>query len=333
MYLAQRVIDGCLHYTISRSYQEDGWWQSEDLIDLGAVPASFLTRAEQGGFAVEARIWEELCQRGAKPEPGELEELFSPFAPTHLREIRQRWWQRRKRRPPRRLIRTERERLEAQIPLFDRRRFCYLKTGATDLAAISILPIQSFLPLADKSRDEIEQDLLFREQQLDPAGHGRYLFAVFNLRHWFIYLEARSMPQEMDCAYLDQIFFEELCRINANPRFWMQENPSQWLHPYLVRYATMFFDADWSWEAFRDDERRHFRDHFRRPRPQGEGADAQTEDLFGVSMAELRDLSRRELTHLYKRRALQFHPDHGGDPAKFVLLTQAYESLLKEREG
>jgi hypothetical protein len=336
MYLAPRVIAGRLHYLLSRSFQENGWWRSEELVDLGPDPACYVVGCREGGFAVEASVGEELRVRGVAVAPGELEELFLPFVPVHLREIRQRWFQRpprRSRRP--RLLPAEKKRLESHLTLFDRRRFWYLATGAPDLAAAGLLPVQSFLPLADKSRDEIEHYFLFREQHLDPAGHRRYLFAVFNLQHWLIYLQARSMPPELDRPYLDQIFLDELCRINADSRYWMEDDPPGRLHPHLVRYLIMFFDADWEWATFREEEYlRGGGGPGRRERPpSATGPDGRQADaLFGTTLGELRAMSRKELTHLYKQRALRFHPDHGGDPEQFVLLTEAYEALLKERE-
>ncbi|MDA8165116.1 MAG: hypothetical protein M0017_08825 [Desulfobacteraceae bacterium] len=335
MYLAQRVIDGSLHYTLSRSYEENGWWQSEDLIDLGPEPACFVKGCAEGGFSVDAAIAEALRGRGAAAGPGELEELFLPFAPAHLREVRQRWWQRPSRRPRRvRLLPPHRKRLEAQVGLFDRRRLWYLTTGATDLATIGLVPIEAFVVLGDKSRDEIEQYLLAREQRLDPAGHRRYLFAIFNLQHWFIYLQGRSMPPELDRPYLDQLFLDELCRVNGDPRFWMRDDPPWQLHPHLTRYATMYFDADWDWDPFREEDYARGRGagEERRARRQGADDSGEADALFGRSMGELRAMSRHELTQLYKKRALQLHPDHGGDPEQFVLLTQAFEALLAECE-
>ena len=43
-------------------------------------------------------------------------------------------------------------------------------------------------------------------------------------------------------------------------------------------------------------------------------------------------MSRREFARLYRLRALQFHPDKGGDHDKFVNLTETYHALLKTKK-
>ncbi|WP_363330992.1 J domain-containing protein [Desulfonatronospira sp.] len=41
-------------------------------------------------------------------------------------------------------------------------------------------------------------------------------------------------------------------------------------------------------------------------------------------------MSRRELTRIYRRRALKMHPDKGGDHEEFIRLNEAYQTLLKK---
>jgi hypothetical protein len=330
MYIARRVVDGGFLFRICHSYKKGRWWRNEDLVDLGSDPCRFIIPSDRGeGFAVQEGLREELRGRGIRPEPEELEELFLPFAPAHLQKKgkKSRHMGAGRRRP--RIRDCEKRRLEAEIALFDRRRLHYLVWGDFDLSAISILPIEIFLLLADKSRDEIEQDLIRREQVLEPDEYNRYVFSVFNLQPYFIYLETGAMPAGQEREGLEQFFIEELCLINASPWYWMQDEPPHRLHPHLTRYVVMFLDHDLapgvSWQDY-------LRDRDRRAATfTAEESVSDAEELFGLGSGELRSLSDHDLHNLYKKRALALHPDHGGDQEKFIRLQQAYEELIKER--
>jgi curved DNA-binding protein CbpA len=43
-------------------------------------------------------------------------------------------------------------------------------------------------------------------------------------------------------------------------------------------------------------------------------------------------MSRQDLIRIFRRRALELHPDKGGDPEKFVELTKAYDMLLRTKK-
>jgi hypothetical protein len=330
MYIARRVINDSLHFKIAHSFKKGKWWRNEDLVDLGEDPARFISAAGGGyGFEIQETIREELYRCGIQPGPGELEKIFLPFAPAPLRGKN-----RKTRRGDRaghrsRLPGTERSRLTEEIALFDRRRLHYLVWGEFDLSAIGILPIELFLQLADKSRDEIEQDLLQREQLLAPEEYSRYIFSAFNLQTYFIYLETGAVAPGQERDGLDQVFFEELCLINSSSWYWMEDKPPDRFHPHLSRYVVMFLDYDPEPEvSWRD----YLREHERRPPAFRTGRSALAEELFGITGEELLNLSDQDLHILYKKRAKVLHPDHGGDQEQFIRLQQTYESILKGRE-
>jgi hypothetical protein len=333
MYLARRRINGHLHYFISRSYQEGRCWRSEDLLQLGPDPARFIKKIGRDSFYVDEKIEKKLKEAGEDVDHGEVEQLFLTFVSKSMRESYDHSSLRNHSQRRIRLSYYEERRLQNQIRFFDRRRLLYLKTGALDLSGISTLPIRYFLSLADKSRDEIEQNLMVQEAELKPREYKSYVYASLNLQKFFARREARTMPQFLDQERLDQVFLDELCRINGSYLFWMGKAPGKIIHPYLIRYLIMFFDYGWAAENYWEEYIRRFMDSHRQHRPPAFTArfsEKKAGELFGMGLERLRKLSRQELTRLYKRRAKELHPDKGGDHEKFIFLTQAFKSLVRE---
>jgi hypothetical protein len=289
--------------------------------------------AGRDSFYIHEQVEKGLRDIGVEPGRGELEELFLLFMPKAVRDAYEQMRFRNHYRGRIRLSYYEKKRLEEQISVFDRRRHQFLKCGSLDLSRITTLPIRYFLPLADKSRDELEQFFLTGEAKLDPGEYKRYVFAIFNLQRYFARREGRNMPQSLDQERLERVFIDELCAINASERFRMGAPPRKFLDPYLIRYVIMFFDYGWEPDTFQEDFVRRFMNNhrqYRPPVPKAKLSEEEAGDLFGMGRAELRQLSRKQLARLYKKRALQLHPDKGGDSAKFVHLTQAYEALARE---
>jgi hypothetical protein len=334
MYLARRTVNGRLRYFISRSYQEGRWWRSEDLFDLGPDPTRFIKKSGRNSFYVDEQIEKRLGEAGEKVGRGEVEQLFLSFVSKAMQDSYDHYSCRSNGRT--RLSYYEERRLQNQISLFDRRRLLFLKTGAIDLSGVNTLPIRYFLSLADKSRDEIEQSLMVQEAQLKPGEYKSYVYASLNLQKFSVRREARTMPQFLDQDSLDELAIEELCRINGSYLFWKGKVPGKFLHPYLRRYIIMFFDYGWEAENYWEEYIRRFMDNRRQYRPPAFTArfsEEEATELFGMGSEELRKLSRRELTSLYKKKAKELHPDKGGEHERFILLTQAYRSLLRESKG
>jgi hypothetical protein len=333
MYLARRTVNGQLQYFISRSYQEGRWWRSEDLLQLGPNPTSFIRKTGRDSFYVHEVIEKKLRDAGEKVGCGEVEQLFLTFVSKSMQNSYDQSSFRNNYHGRTRLSYYEERRLQNQISLFDRRRLLFLKTGALDLSGVSTLPIRYFMSLADKSRDEIEQSLLVQEAQLKPGEYKSYAYASLNLQKFFAQREARTMPQFLDQERLDQVFVDELCRINGSYLFWMGKVPGKYLHPYLMRYLIMFFDWGWEAENYWEAYIRRFMDSHRQHRPPSFATrftEEEADELFGMGRDELRKLSRRELTSLYKKKAKELHPDKGGDHEKFILLTRAFKALVRD---
>jgi curved DNA-binding protein CbpA len=54
--------------------------------------------------------------------------------------------------------------------------------------------------------------------------------------------------------------------------------------------------------------------------------------VFGLDNEELNRLSRRQVTRLFRRRALKCHPDQGGRPTEFIRLSEAYKAIMQSKK-
>ncbi len=81
-------------------------------------------------------------------------------------------------------------------------------------------------------------------------------------------------------------------------------------------------DAMW---AFMNRHRRY------RPPPKVQAKMEEAGRLFGVAWKELKAMNREALTRHYRRLALKYHPDCGGDPEIFIQLTTLYEALMNRK--
>ncbi len=55
--------------------------------------------------------------------------------------------------------------------------------------------------------------------------------------------------------------------------------------------------------------------------------------VFGMEAEELDRLSRRQVTRLFRRRALKCHPDQGGRPTEFIRLSEAYKAIMQSKKA
>jgi len=252
----------------------------------------------------------------------ELDEAFAPFAPPGYRNVPSRGttWKRTV------LNATQEEVVRALHP-FDRRRMAYLRSGAMDLSRINEVNPKLFRELAGKGRDEVEQLFLRMERFLPQEEARSYVHAILNLQRHFPTLTARSMPETLDPVQLDEAFMHEFCAIlhDKSFAFGLPEGAQS----YLQRYIYMHFDFEFVSASGFERIFEEFMNDFRRlpPRPQPVSAE-RVRELFGLGMAEIRGLSRREFARIFRKKAMSMHPDKGGDHDAFVELLETYKRLV-----
>lgn len=294
----------------------------ERVFDLGDNPGRHV------GFGRHGLVYGEEMQDSLArldPDPDDLDRAFAPFAPRGFVPAgdRNRTWTRTV------LTRAQEDAIRSLHP-FDRRRMAFLRSGEVNLSRIDEVHPKLFRTLVGKCRDELEQLFLSMEQGLAPEESRRYVYAGFNLQRHFPTLTARTMLEAVDPVRLDEVFLLEFCRVHDDPDFVCGLGTG--CGPYLRRYLWMHFDCEFPaangfarmFHDFMNDFRRH------RPRPRPVPPD-RVRELFGLTLAEIRRMSRREFARVFRKLAMSTHPDKGGDHERFVELLDAYKRIVASK--
>lgn len=322
MYVAVvRERDG-RRYELRRSVPCEAGFKAEVLLDLGKD----LSRVV--GFGPFGLSYTEDMQTildALGVDSGELDKAFEPFVPRSCRPVteRGRVWKRT-------VLTREQEYTIRLLHPFDRRRMAYLRSGAVDLSRINEVNPKLFCVLVGKSRDELEQMFMRMEAQLSLDEARAYVHAAFNLQRYFASLTARTVPEALDPERHDEAFLQEFCAIHDDASFCFGLPGG--VHDYMRRYAWLHFDFCF---PGRDEFQilfERFRNDFRRlPSRRDAMAPERIVDLFGVSLAKIRSMSRRELARIFRKKAMAMHPDKGGDHDRFVELLEAYKRIVKTK--
>lgn len=335
MYLASKKINGQIHYVIRESYQQEDIFLSRDLIDLGADPARYIVYPGGNAFYIEEVIEDRLIELGAGKNLDQLEDIFWRFVQPGIRRVLEPFRRREDRHRASRKKKAPEVKNSTPLHIFDQRRSHYLKFGQADQRHIRRVPPKLFRHLHNKSRDEIEQGFMDMEAELNPREYKTYTYAIFDLQQFFRESFARKNPQMLDQDEIDTHFIAQVCRLNRDPLFWAGMKTSGRLHDYLIRYVLMHFDSDYPPGSFMEDYLRQFINSRREYRPPPGNAAASLKvvgTILGESAARLKEMSRRDLRRLYRRKAQELHPDKGGDHEAFVRFTEAYQELMKSRK-
>lgn len=329
MYLAALPEKQWYRFVIRESYWDQDCYRSRDLVDLGCDPAEHIIYPGGRAYYVDPELEDLILDQGGTFDADELEDLFWPFVDEDVRyavgSFRQRWH-----RPQREVDRDKRQR----VHLFDKRRVHFLRFGRMDQGYIGRVPAKIFRPVRNRSRDEIEQYFFKAERILKPHERKAYVYVIFDLQRFFSELCAKTMPQGLDQDAVDDYFVQELCRLNTDDVFWAGMPLRDHLQDYLVRYLLMYFDLEYGRSDFLENLINQFRNAHRRhrwPEPKRVPLD-EAARIFGSDPEELRRMTRRQATRLFRRRALKCHPDQGGKPTEFIRLSEAYKSIMQSKK-
>lgn len=322
MYVAVLRQGRSVRYELRRSTPLDGGFGFETLADLGGDPGK-MVRFGRFGISYAEELLERLA--GLDLDLDALDVAFAPFAPQGFRDRAGRGgaWTR---TVP---TRAQEDAVRALHP-FDRRRMAFLRSGEVNLSRIDEVSPKLFLRLLGKGRDEIEQLFLDMERSLPRDEARRYVHAALDLQRHFASLAARTMPEALDPDRLDEAFMHEFCRLHDDPAFAFGLPGG--VHAYLRRYAFLHFDFDFAsaggFERIFQDFMNDFRRHRPRPKPV---APERARELFGMTMTEIRSMSRREFARVFRKKAMSMHPDKGGDHDAFVELLDTYKRIVASK--
>ena len=335
MYLARTKINGRIHYSIRESFRDGNLFLSRDLFDLGTDPAKFIIYPGGNSFYIDPVIEDRLDALGVALQDNNLEDIFWRFLDPDIQRALEHFRHREALSRKSSESRGDSTKAEHPVHIFDKRRLHYLKFGRMEQGYLWLVPQKLFNVLRSKSRDEIEQLFLDMEFQLNHREYKAYTYVIFNINKFFNESFAKKRPQFLKQSDIDDHFIEEICNLNRDLTFWAGMPTASGLHEYLIRYVLMYFDYDFAPRSWVEDYIRNFINS-RRDYKSSFGAGSVTWDeagsIFGEAKDELKKMSRQELSRIFRRRALELHPDQGGDPDKFVKLTKAYDMLLKTKK-
>ena len=336
MYLAQKKIHGKNHYSIRQSYDDGDVFRSRILFELGPDPENYFVYPGGSSFSVAEHLIESM-QPFVNGDVGDkLETLLWPFIDPEIRIKLEPFYRRQQKFQSSKITDDELEAIDRQIHIFDRHRLHYLRYGGLDQSRIWKMPAKLFRVLLNKSRDEREQYFIEQERCLESSEFKLYIYVIFDLQRHFTEIIARAMPQGLNQELVDEHFLDDLCRLDRDPFLWAGMEPENKLHDYLIRYLILFFDFNYGASTFLEDYIRQFMNSHRKfsfPESKSTISMEEASNIFDVPAEDLKGMSKKQLTRLYRKKAKDLHPDTGGDHQTFVELCEAYEKLLLKVKG
>jgi hypothetical protein len=216
--------------------------------------------------------------------------------------------------------------------LFDRRRMHYLRFGELDQSRIFRISPKIYRQLLDKSRDEIEQLFIEMERDLRPTEKKTYTYVVFDVSGHFPGIFSKKFPQALPQDQVDEVFLDEVCRINDDQQFWAGFDRANRLHDYLIRYVCWFFDHEFEEIKLMENLFSDWMDRRRTFRPPPARASMPVDEamaILGITKEEMPSMTVQSLTRQYRKMAKTHHPDKGGKHEKFIKLNHAYSDMLR----
>jgi hypothetical protein len=333
VYLATKQISGRPHYFIRETYSHQNRFLSRNLFDLGTDPGRYIIYPGGNSFYIHESVEDRLNALDVYPRGDELEDIFWRFLDPGIRRALETFRNRQKNLKVRK-SQTAKNTAPTKYHIFDRRRILYLRCGRTNQHNIGCVPQKLFRILADKSRDEIEQQFMEMEKILNVREYKTYTYVIFNLQDFFTQWFAQTAPKMLEQKAVDEHFLEEICRLNSDQMYWNGMETGDVLHEYLVRYVVMYFDYDYAPKSFIEEYIRKFINSHRDYRPPLKFRKTDLSKagaFFKASPESLKQMSRKDLVRLYRKRIQKLHPDKGGDHDAFIRLTRIYHDLLRTK--
>lgn len=335
MYLAKLIKQSSPTYVIRDSYQrDDGTFGYRQIFDLGEQPDRYFELYNDVTIVFHQDLLDTVTEVAGKSTEKKLEQLLWDFLPFECRQRLNLFHTRSDIRfGP--LTAQDQLAIAREIHIFDRRRLYYLRYGAVDQSRLSRLHEKCCRPLLGQSRDEREYYFRKEEQVLEPGMFLQYIFAIFNLQKHFTQSFAAWLPEALALKEIEEHFLRAICRLQRDERFWQGKPDSNFLHPHLARYLIMLFDFNAAPRSLFDDFARSFmagHRKFRWPENSPSASPEKIRSIFGVDHAKLKEMSKDDLSKLYRQKAMALHPDKGGDHDLFVELSTVYNDLLKYKK-
>ena len=331
LYLARNAIGSQPHYSLRQSYyDENSCLRYKILFDLGEDPGQYIINIGDNGYYINAELVEAIEPYVEGDADNQLEKLFWPFVDHDIRTKLEPFINRGCSKALSSMSQDEIKAIDHEIHVFDRRRLHYMWYGSIDQTGLYKMPDKLCRKLLGKSRDEKEQYFMEQEQALYADDIKEYLFTIFNIQKYFHESFARIMPQALDQGKMDTFFVDELCLLANDTLFCQGLNQDRTLPSYLARYAILFFDYGFGQQSPLDDYIRQFMNshrHFTFPKKKIDPDELSK--IFGEPAEKINNMSKRDLTKLYRQKAKELHPDIGGEHDEFVRLTEAFEVLLR----
>lgn len=335
MYLAKLKNGSESSFQIRQSYQtEKNSFNYRVIFKLGSAPNRFIDHYEDHVVLFNNDLVEAISVHTADDSESILEQLLWDFLPEETKR-RLSMFNARGKYLTGPLTDDDRKNIACQIHLFDLKRLYYLRYGAVDQSRLSRLHEKCCRPLLGQSRDEREYYFAAEERALKPGHYLQYVYAIFDLQKYFSQSFAPWLPESLAIDEMEEHFEKELCRLNKDRRFWQDEETTDSLHHHLSRYLIMFFDYTPAQRSFSEAFAKTFmagRRSFRWPERKQSRPTEKVSEVFTTPYEELKKMTREQLNRLYRKKAMQLHPDGGGDHDLFIELTEIYNELLQTKQ-
>ena len=336
MYIASCQNGSTITYQLRDSFfnHDEGCYQHKVVHELGDNPADHFELHDN----VIPLFSTDLIKAVQASTTGNietlLEELFWDYFPYQTKE-RLSTLKRGNSQMPRPLSDKEKEEINATVHIFDRRRLYYLYYQAVDQSRLFRMNEKLCRPLLGRCRDEREYQFKKMEAALHPGEYHDYVYAIFNIQYHFDEIFAPFLPEALSYDEIGEHVIDTICELNSDKHFWRGEEIGDSLHPHLRRYLIMYFDYTPEPRTINNDFVRNFMNShrtFKWPEKKVKASKERVSEIFSMEYSKLKKMGKKELSRLFRKKAMELHPDKGGDQDDFVELTNIYESLIKNKK-